>query len=234
MTNNNHRTKSKRIQCKDVSTLALLRFVALWTDKKSSVTLFKLDDEPSSVWQIMLPMIPMCVMKQKFENMVRKGLVHGCYCGCRGDFTITKRGRDRIRKLEEYQVKVAREFLETFYDLAGPGILGSRPVVVSIDSAIEDLMDKGQLTAIDALLQYADFSRFSVRMSLTLLRSPRRVVDYLDNWLPAFTRFDQHLKTQYPRRRDALIVGFAQSLYTPTFHEQYKPTYVRRVHRPGR
>lgn len=210
MTNNNHRTKSKRIQCKDISTLALLRFVALWTDKKSSVTLFKHDDEPRSVWTIMLPVIPMCVMKQKFENMVRKGLIDGCYCGCRGDFIITQRGRQRIALLEEVQARRTKEYLDSIYDLAGiaPGIVSSRQLARELIVEVEGLIRKGQLTALDSLLGSVDFQRINFHTASGLLRTSARLKDRLDNWHPALSRFDQHLQLKYPSNREHILVGF--------------------------
>lgn len=32
------------------------------------------------------------------QNLIRKGLVDGCCCGCRGDFTLTERGRAALAK----------------------------------------------------------------------------------------------------------------------------------------
>lgn len=216
MTNNNHQNKSKRIQCKDVSTLTLLRFVASWTDEFSSVTLFKLDDEPRSVWQIMLPVIPMCVMKQKFENMVRKGLINGCYCGCRGDFTITPKGRQRIALLEATQARRANEYLNRFYDQAGvaPGTIVTRQVAAVVSREIEELISKGQLTAIDALLKHVKFEKLSVPMAISLIRTTFRLKDRLENWQPALLRFDLQLQANYPRRRDSLMAGLQQLLPT--------------------
>ena len=36
---------------------------------------------------------PEKVLLAKLKSLVRRGLLDGCACGCRGDFTITKKGR---------------------------------------------------------------------------------------------------------------------------------------------
>lgn len=36
----------------------------------------------------------------KMKAMIRKGLVDGCPCGCRGDFEITDKGRSIIQQTE--------------------------------------------------------------------------------------------------------------------------------------
>ena len=36
---------------------------------------------------------PEKILRAKLSKMLRKGLVNGCCCGCRGDFTLTEKGR---------------------------------------------------------------------------------------------------------------------------------------------
>ena len=36
---------------------------------------------------------PEAVLLRKLQHLVRRGLLDGCACGCRGDFTITDAGR---------------------------------------------------------------------------------------------------------------------------------------------
>lgn len=49
---------------------------------------------------------PPKVALAKMEVLIRKGLVDGCSCGCRGDFEITKAGED---VLLNDQVEARRE-----------------------------------------------------------------------------------------------------------------------------
>jgi len=44
----------------------------------------------------------------KMRALVRRGLVDGCVCGCRGDFTITQKGRDFLASAEGGQFRPAR------------------------------------------------------------------------------------------------------------------------------
>lgn len=42
------------------------------------------------------PEFPEAVVRAKLNRMVRKGYLNGCTCGCRGDFTLTKKGRETV------------------------------------------------------------------------------------------------------------------------------------------
>ncbi|MCK5021473.1 MAG: hypothetical protein KAS32_30960 [Candidatus Peribacteraceae bacterium] len=33
----------------------------------------------------------------KMRKLIKRGLVDGCACGCRGDFVITKKGKETLR-----------------------------------------------------------------------------------------------------------------------------------------
>lgn len=35
------------------------------------------------------------------KNLIRKGLVEGCCCGCRGDFTLTEKGWEIVLREKE-------------------------------------------------------------------------------------------------------------------------------------
>lgn len=41
----------------------------------------------------MPPETPVKVVHAKMRGLIKRGLVSGCGCGCRGDFEITERGR---------------------------------------------------------------------------------------------------------------------------------------------
>lgn len=47
--------------------------------------------------------VPPKVAHAKMKNLVRRGLVDGCLCGCRGDFQITAKGRGYLRDVEDQE-----------------------------------------------------------------------------------------------------------------------------------
>lgn len=85
------------MQCKDIPELPVLRFlagpyegwpVAGWA------TWFDYEPRPAnSILNAMPPGTPAKLGRRKMAAMIRKRLVSGCSCGCRGDFQITDRGR---------------------------------------------------------------------------------------------------------------------------------------------
>lgn len=42
------------------------------------------------------PDIPMKVCQAKRRQLIKRGLMDGCTCGCRGDFTLTDKGREYL------------------------------------------------------------------------------------------------------------------------------------------
>lgn len=44
------------------------------------------------------PEIPEKVIIAKLRNLIRKGFVEGCVCGCRGDFHLTNKGKTQLRE----------------------------------------------------------------------------------------------------------------------------------------
>lgn len=42
--------------------------------------------------------IPHKVLWAKFAKLIGRGLLDGCTCGCRGDFEMTKKGRDFLHQ----------------------------------------------------------------------------------------------------------------------------------------
>jgi hypothetical protein len=43
---------------------------------------------PNSVQNAMPPGVPEKLARAKMASLIRRGLVHGCACGCRGDYRI--------------------------------------------------------------------------------------------------------------------------------------------------
>jgi hypothetical protein len=89
------------MQCKDIPELPILRFLAGPYDGWSApgwATWF--DDWPrpaNTVLHAMPGGVPAKLALAKMRMMIRKGLVDGCGCGCRGDFTLTEKGAALIK-----------------------------------------------------------------------------------------------------------------------------------------
>jgi hypothetical protein len=46
---------------------------------------------------------PKNLVLAKMRNLIKRGLVQGCACGCRGDFEITDKGREWLIETERNQ-----------------------------------------------------------------------------------------------------------------------------------
>lgn len=86
--------KNGRPQRKDISTAAVLRFLAQhqgrWATWGSDGAAMP------SVTAAMPPGTPPTLQLAKMRQLYRAGLVGGCPCGCRGDWEITDSGLARI------------------------------------------------------------------------------------------------------------------------------------------
>jgi hypothetical protein len=51
---------------------------------------------PNSVQQAMPAEVPGKLVHSKMRALIRRQLVDGCVCGCRGDFELTQKGRDYL------------------------------------------------------------------------------------------------------------------------------------------
>ncbi len=91
------------MQCKDIPDTPILQFLASFpvamTDglyggpwEAPWATLHS--DFPNSVRNAMPCGVPDKLALAKMRSLIRRGLVQGCYCGCRGDFELTKKGRE--------------------------------------------------------------------------------------------------------------------------------------------
>ena len=77
---------AKLIQAKHLPEGPILSFVAAadpWTNR------WEIAREVSEINGA-----PEAVVLAKMRKLVKRGLVDGCGCGCRGDFTITERGQE--------------------------------------------------------------------------------------------------------------------------------------------
>lgn len=79
------------MQIKDVDKIAVLRRIAEIEAAGRSGTWFPGFD--NSVGTAMPEGTPEKVQLAVMKDLMRKGLVSGCGCGCRGDFALTDKGR---------------------------------------------------------------------------------------------------------------------------------------------
>lgn len=84
------------MQAKDIPEVPVLQFLeslngspATWLDNEG--LLFD-----NSVQHGMPSGVPAKVVLAKMAAMIRKGLVEGCACGCRGNFLLTHKGRTML------------------------------------------------------------------------------------------------------------------------------------------
>jgi hypothetical protein len=88
------------MQCKDIPDRPVLQFLVdrPWSDIRNA-TWFATATEAhgdygaNSVLLAMPPNTPEKLALAKMRSLIRRGLVDGCPCGCRGDFEITAKGR---------------------------------------------------------------------------------------------------------------------------------------------
>lgn len=84
--------KPRRPQAKDIADAAVLKTVARRDGPaRAAVTHDELMRQP---WATGLPAK---VVRAKMAALIRRGLVDGCACGCRGDYVITKAGLALVR-----------------------------------------------------------------------------------------------------------------------------------------
>lgn len=86
------------MQCKDIPDEPILRFIIAspgWKHwyGKNELTLDGAGDwYAKSVRNAMPEGVPDKLVLGKMRQLIRRGLVDGCDCGCRGDFELTEKG----------------------------------------------------------------------------------------------------------------------------------------------
>lgn len=84
------------MQTKDIPDVPVLQF--LGTLGEATGTWFDNDGHlfENSVQHGMPPNTPPKVALSKMASLIKRGLVDGCACGCRGDFALTDQGRAEL------------------------------------------------------------------------------------------------------------------------------------------
>jgi len=94
--------KNGKSQCKDIPTRPILEFLA----KRGGIGCVWWElSYPSFARSVrtVMPPVPDNLALAKMRQLMRKGLVSGCGCGCRGDFELTEKGRIRLRRCDGRQ-----------------------------------------------------------------------------------------------------------------------------------
>lgn len=82
-----------KLQCKDIPEEPILYFLdslnGAWAN-------WYFDDDRDVRRHAMPAGLPDKLVVAKMAQMIRKGLVDGCPCGCRGDYVITEKGRAKL------------------------------------------------------------------------------------------------------------------------------------------
>lgn len=84
------------MQCKDIPDKPILEF--LLKHKGEWCTWYSVDE--TDVSQAMPKDLPnKKLVLAKMRQLMRRGLVDGCNCGCRGDFEITEKGEQWLKQI---------------------------------------------------------------------------------------------------------------------------------------
>jgi hypothetical protein len=90
------------MQCKDIPDRPILELLSKldrwghWFSQESAP-----DSWYAIVSKAMPPGIPGKLALAKMRMLMRRRLVDGCACGCRGDFVLTNKGREFLKAIEE-------------------------------------------------------------------------------------------------------------------------------------
>lgn len=82
------------IQTKDIDKVAVLKFME--NNQDSWCTLY--NGFHNSVGNAMPDGLPIKLRLSVMRNLINRGLVAGCPCGCRGDFEITPKGLEYLKE----------------------------------------------------------------------------------------------------------------------------------------
>lgn len=90
----------KEIQCKHIPTKPILKWLH---DRKVAGKGWALMFEgyDNSIFNCMPEGIPYKLALAKMRNLIEKGYVDGCSCGCRGDFEILPKGTEYLKTLND-------------------------------------------------------------------------------------------------------------------------------------
>lgn len=82
------------MQCKDIPTMPILRFLESLNGKWANW--FDPTVYSNSVLNAMPPETPEKLAMTKMRNLIKKGVIDGCPCGCRGNYELNDRSRSML------------------------------------------------------------------------------------------------------------------------------------------
>jgi hypothetical protein len=80
------------MQCKDIPDLPILQFIG---SHNGSWCNWYFGDS-KDVHAAFPPRVPDKLLLAKMRSLIRRGLVDGCGCGCRGDYMLTELGKAQL------------------------------------------------------------------------------------------------------------------------------------------
>jgi hypothetical protein len=86
------------MQCKNIDDRPILEFLS---EQGGWCNWFGNEYE-NSVTHAMPDGVPEKLALAKMKQLIKRGLVSGCCCGCRGDFEITDKGREKLAEQLEF------------------------------------------------------------------------------------------------------------------------------------
>lgn len=86
------------MQCKDIPDAPILVFLVHLNGRWAN---WFGDEYENSVTNAMPAEVPSKLALAKMKQLIRRGVVGGCACGCRGDFVITEKGHAEIERKED-------------------------------------------------------------------------------------------------------------------------------------
>lgn len=92
------------MQAKDLKDLDILKFIQSHHPKWC----FLFRDHERSIFNCVPAQFPFKVVLAKMRSLIKRGLVDGCDCGCRGDFTITEKGAIFLNENEKSLIEKDR------------------------------------------------------------------------------------------------------------------------------
>ena len=89
------------MQTKDIPDKPILQFLENLGPVWATWFLGNYDNSVASV----LPGVHHKLVLSKVRSMLKRGLIEGCGCGCRGDFRLTVKGRERLNMLKILRIE---------------------------------------------------------------------------------------------------------------------------------
>tara|TARA_R110002020_G_scaffold343085_1_gene557444 strand:+ start:277 stop:573 length:297 start_codon:yes stop_codon:yes gene_type:complete len=93
----------KRLQCKDIPEIPILKHLSIHGGIGCSLFGFACEEciNDKSLFHAMPLVKDYNLALAKIKQMVKKDMISGCCCGCRGDFELTEKGKLKLSDCDE-------------------------------------------------------------------------------------------------------------------------------------